>query len=297
VKVGAVFSQADSGTDPDAIRAWARAAEAAGYQHLMAYDHVLGASAELFPSGVGSFPSAPYTHEHLFHEILVLFSHLAAVTETLELVTSVLILPQRQTAVVAKQVSTIDLLSGGRLRLAVGVGWNWAEYGALGTDFATREERLEEQIEVMRLLWTQPLVTFSGRFHEMDRVGINPLPTRPIPIWMGTGASPRALRRVARSADGWMPLLLPGLDPVGIVDGVARLRRIAEEEGRDPATLPIHGRIYVGDQFEAQLEQAQELGFSDLSIGFNRMANPGHSHVEQLDQVIDAKATVDRLLG
>ena len=297
MKVGVVFSQADSGTDPAAIRAWARAAEAAGYEHLMAYDHVLGADAGLFPDGVGSFPSAPYTHEHLFHEILVLFSHLAAVTETLELVTSVLVLPQRQTAVVAKQVSTIDLLSGGRLRLAVGVGWNWAEYAALGTDFETREERLEEQIAVMRLLWTEPLVTFSGKFHQMDRVGINPLPDRTIPVWIGSGASPRALRRVVRSGDGWMPLLLPGLDPVGVAEGVARLRRIAEEAGRDPATIPIHGRIYLGDHLEAQLEQAQDLGFSDLSIGFNRMANPGHSHAEQLEQVIDAKATVDRLLG
>ena len=192
MRVGAVFSQADSGTDPAAIRAWARAAEAAGYQHLMAYDHVLGASGELFPSGVGSFPAAPYTHEHTFHEILVLFAHLAAVTEAVELVTSVLILPQRQTAVVAKQVSTIDLLSGGRLRLAVGVGWNWAEYAALGTDFDSREERLEEQISVMRRLWAEPLVTFSGRFHQLDRVGINPLPSRPIPIWIGSGASPRA---------------------------------------------------------------------------------------------------------
>jgi probable F420-dependent oxidoreductase len=297
MRVGAVFSQADSGTDPAAIRAWARAAEAAGYQHLMAYDHVLGASGELFPSGVGSFPAAPYTHEHTFHEILVLFAHLAAVTAALELVTSVLILPQRQTAVVAKQASTIDLLSGGRLRLAVGVGWNWAEYAALGTDFDSREERLEEQISVMRLLWAEPLVTFSGRFHQLDRVGINPLPSRPIPIWIGSGASPRALRRVVRCADGWMPLVLPGLDPVGIAEGVARLRRMADEEGRDPATLPIHGRVYLGDRFEAQVTEARELGFSDLSIGFNRMLNPGRSHSEHLDQVVAAKATVDRLIG
>ena len=227
----------------------------------------------------------------------MLFSHLAAVTTSLELVPSVLVLPQRQTAVVAKQVSTIDLLSGGRLRLAVGVGWNWAEYGALGTDFATREERLEEQIEVMRLLWSQPLVTFDGAFHHLDRVGINPLPTHPIPIWIGSGASRKALRRVVRCADGWMPLLLPGLDPVDIATGVSRLRQIAEDEGRDPATLPIHGRIYLGDDFEAQVAQAQELGFSDLSIGFNRIRNPGRSHAEHLEVVIGAKDTVDRLVG
>ena len=213
MRVGVVFSQADSGTDPEAIREWARMAEAAGFQHLMAYDHILGASGELYPDGVGAFPSAPYTDEHTFHEIFVLFGHLAAVTERLELVTSVLVLPQRPAALVAKQVATIDLLSAGRLRLAVGVGWSWAEYEGLGTDFATREDRLEEQIEVMRRLWTEPLVTFDGRFHHLDRVGINPLPARPIPIWIGSGASPRALRRVVRCADGWMPLLHPGAGP------------------------------------------------------------------------------------
>jgi probable F420-dependent oxidoreductase len=297
VRLGIVFSQADSGTDPDAIRAWACAAEAAGFAHLMAYDHILGASAELYPDGVNSFPSVPYTDEHTFHEILVLFSHLAAVTEQLELVTSVLVLPQRPTAMVAKQVATIDLLSAGRLRLAVGVGWNWAEYQGLGADFATREDRLEEQIEVMRRLWTEPLVTFDGRFHHLDRVGINPLPSRPIPIWIGSGASPRALRRVVRCADGWMPLLLPGLDRVDLADGVARLRRYAEEAGRDPAMLPIHGRVYLGEGFEAQVEQALELGLSDLSIGFNRLRHPGRSHAEHLEVVLDAKPTIDRLVG
>ena len=151
MRLGVVFSQADAGVDAAAIRQWAIDAEAAGYRHLLAYDHVLGASVErLGPGPFGSFPAAPYTDQHTFHEILTLFSHLAAVTSTLEFVTSVLVLPQRQAPVVAKQISTIDLLSGGRLRLAVGVGWNQAEYEGLGTDFATREERLEEQIEVMR---------------------------------------------------------------------------------------------------------------------------------------------------
>ena len=164
MKIGAVLSQADAGTDPNEIRRYAQVLEQVGYTHVLAYDHVLGASAEkLGPGPFGAFPRAPYTDEHTFHEILVLFSHLAAVTSTLEFVTSVLVLPQRQTAVVAKQIATIDLLSGGRLRLAVGVGWNAVEYGALGTEFATRTARLEEQIHVMRRLWTEPLVTFEGR--------------------------------------------------------------------------------------------------------------------------------------
>jgi probable F420-dependent oxidoreductase len=297
VKVGVIFSQADSGTDPGAMRDWARTAEAAGFDHLMAYDHVLGASGELYPDGVGAFPTAPYTQEHTFHEVLVLFGHLAAVTERIELVTSVLVLPQRPAALVAKQVATIDLLSAGRLRLAVGVGWSWAEYEGLGVDFATREERLEEQIEVMRLLWTEPLVTFHGRFHHLDRVGINPLPTRPISVWIGSGASPRALSRVVRCADGWMPLLLPGLDRVDLAEAVARLRAMAEEAGRDPASLPIHGRVYLDDGFEARAEQAAELGFSDLSIGFNRRLHPGRSHAEHLERVLEVKPVVDRLVG
>ena len=297
MRVGAIFSQADSGIDPDAIREWARTAEAAGFRHLMAYDHILGAAGELYPDGVGSFPSAPYTSDHTFHEVLVLFSHLAAVTERMELVTSVLVLPQRPAALVAKQVATIDLLSAGRMRLAVGVGWNWAEYEGLGIDFATREDRMEEQIEVMRRLWTEPLVTFDGRFHHLDRVGINPLPARPIPVWIGSGASPRALRRVVRCADGWMPLLIPGLDRVELADGVERLRPMAEEAGRDPATLPIHGRAYLGEGFEARVEEAFELGFCDLSIGFNRLLQPGRSHAEHLERVLEAKLIVDRIVG
>ena len=297
MRIGAVFSQADSGTDADAIRAWARVAEEAGFAHVMAYDHVLGADAALYPDGVGSFPAPPYTHEHVFHEIFVLFSHLAAVTTSLEFVTSVLVLPQRQTALVAKQAATLDLLSGGRLRLAVGVGWNWAEYQALGTDFATREDRLEEQIALMRRLWTEPLVTFDGRFHQLDRVGLNPRPDRPLPVWIGSGATPRVLRRVVRCADGWMPLLVPGLDPVALPDAVEQLRRLAEEEGRDPATLPIHGRVYLGEGWEAEVEQALTLGFSDLSVGFNRLRQPGRPHAEHLDRIVEAKATLDRLVG
>jgi alkanesulfonate monooxygenase SsuD/methylene tetrahydromethanopterin reductase-like flavin-dependent oxidoreductase (luciferase family) len=157
MRIGAVFSQADSGTDPGAIRQWALDTESAGFEHLMAYDHILGASPErLGPGPFGSFPHAPYTSEHTFHEIFVLFSHLAALTTKMSFITSVLVLPQRQAAVVAKQVASIDLLSGGRIRLAVGAGWNAAEYEALGVDFADRTALLEEQIDVMRLLWTQP---------------------------------------------------------------------------------------------------------------------------------------------
>lgn len=190
MRVGVVFSQADSGTDPGAIRAWVRDAEAAGFEHLLAYDHIIGASPErLGPGPFGPFPTPPYTSEHTFHEILTLFSHLAAVTETIAFVTSVLVLPQRQTALAAKQIATIDLLSGGRIRVAVGVGWNAAEYEGLGAGFEDRTGRIEEQIEVLRWLWCEPVVTVDGRFHTLDRVGINPLPPHHIPIYMGSGAA------------------------------------------------------------------------------------------------------------
>jgi probable F420-dependent oxidoreductase len=298
MRIGAVFSQADSGTNPDAIRQYALDAEAAGFEHLMVYDHILGASPErLGPGPFGSFPNAPYTSEHTFHEVLVLFSHLAALTTTMSFITSILVLPQRQTAVVAKQVATIDLLSGGRIRLAVGVGWNPAEYEGLGVEYADRTALLEEQIDLMRLLWTQPIVDFDGRFHHLRGVGINPLPTHPLPILIGSGATDAVLRRVVRKADGWMPLLIPGLDSIDIVTAVGKLRQFAEEAGRDPATLPIHGRVYIGPGWRASLENAIELGFAHCSIGFNRLAQPGLSHAEHLAAIIDAKPEIDKLVG
>ena len=210
MKVGVVLSQADSGTDPVAIRRFATDVEAAGYGHLLAYDHMLGAPASMFPAPVGNFGAAPYTNEHIFHEILTLFSHLTAVTTTLEFVTSVLVLPQRQTAAAAKQIATIQLLSGNRLHVSVGVGWNNVEYAALGTDFATRTRRLAEQIVVMKKLWSEPLVTFDGEFHHLTNVGITPCPGTAWPIWMGTGGSDanfsiRAsrLRAASRHSTGW----------------------------------------------------------------------------------------------
>lgn len=296
--VGIVFSQADAGTDPVAIRQWAIDAEAAGFAHLMAYDHILGATPErLGPGPFGAFPQAPYTTAHTFHEILTLFSHLAAVTSTMRFVTSVLVLPQRQAAVAAKQIATVDLLSGHRLDVAVGTGWNPAEYEGLGVDFRQRTSILEEQMEVMRLLWSSPVVSFEGRHHRLDGVGINPLPQGPIPLWMGTGGSDAVLRRVVRCADGWMPLLAPGLDKVSLVDAAVRLRQLCEDAGRDPSTLPIHGRAYIGPNWQAALEQCISLGCERISVGFNRMANPGVDHAAHLAAVIDARDEISRITG
>lgn len=235
MKIGVVFPQVEIGQDPGAIRDYAQAVEALGYTHVLAFDHVLGAN----PDRPGGF-KGPYTHQHTFHEPFVLFGFLAAATRRLELVTGIVILPQRQTALVAKQAAAVDILSGGRLRLGVAVGWNAVEFEALGEEFKTRGRRIEEQIEVLRALWTTPLVKLRGRWHSIPDAGINPLPVqRPIPIWMG-GESEVVLRRAARLADGWMPHLRPGPDAQAVVD---RLHGWVREAGRNPADFGIEGRL------------------------------------------------------
>jgi probable F420-dependent oxidoreductase len=296
--VGTIFSQADSGTDADAIRTWARTADQAGFHHLMAYDHVLGAPVERVGiDACAPFPAPPYDETSIFHEIFTLFSHLAGITEQIEFVSSVLVSAQRQTALVAKQMATVDRLSGGRLNVAVGIGWNEAEYQGMGVDFSARTPLLEEQLEVLRLLLSQPLVTYSGRFHTLDRVGINPLPDRTIPIWMGSGGADKVLQRVARCADGWMPLLAPGLDRFEVGERVVRLREICEEQGRAP--LPVWGRCYLDgtDSWKTKAEQAAALGFSHFSVGYDRFANPATPHQGHLDAVIEALDEVRAITG
>src|SRR5438309_856290 len=174
MKLGVVFPQTEIGSDPSVIRDYAQAAESAGYDHLLVFDHVLGGKLERFDK-LGRRP--PYTDESPFHEVFVLFGYLGACTQRLELVTGIVILPQRKTALVAKQAAAVDVLTGGRLRLGVGIGWNHVEYEALNEDFHTRGRRVSEQIAVMRKLWTEPVVTFKGSYHHLDRAGINPLPT------------------------------------------------------------------------------------------------------------------------
>jgi probable F420-dependent oxidoreductase len=298
--VGTIFSQADSGTDAAAIRHWATGAEEAGFHHVMAYDHVLGATLErLTGSAIGQFGDPPYTDQSTFHEILTLFAHLAGVTQRIEFVPSVIVLPQRQVQLVAKQVANIDRLSGGRLHVAVGVGWNHAEYEAMGVDFAARADILDEQVALLRLLLSQPVVSFDGAYHHLDRVGINPLPDHPMPVWVGSRGSDAAMRRVIRIADGWMPLILPGIDPYGPGDRVRRLRELCDEAGRDPDTLPVWGRVYVDptDSWKAATEEAVELGFTHLSVGFNRFAHPPTPHAEHLATVIGILDGVRAITG
>src|SRR5712692_9936680 len=235
MKIGVVFPQTEIGQDPALIRDYAQAVESMGYTHMLAFDSVVGAN----PNRPGGWDS-PYTYQHAFREPFVLFGFCAAVTRRIELVTGVVILPQRQTALVAKQAAAVDVLSGGRLRLGIGVGWNPVEFEALGENFKNRGKRVEEQLEVMRLLWTKELVTYEGQWHRVPDAGINPLPVqRPIPVWMG-GESEVVVRRAARLADGWMPHFRPGAEAQAIVD---RLHGHIKEAGRDPAKFGIEGRM------------------------------------------------------
>ena len=200
MRIGVTFPQIEFGNDPVAIRDYAQTIEGLGYTHFLAYDHVLGADTSVRPGWTGSYAS-----ENPFHEVFVLLGYLAGLTTSLELVTGVVILPQRQTALVAKQAAEVDVLSGGRLRLGVGVGWNDVEYAGLDKDFGNRGVRSEEQIALLRALWTSPVITFDGQWERIDAAGINPLPVqRPIPIWIG-GYAEATLRRVGELGDGWFP--------------------------------------------------------------------------------------------
>jgi probable F420-dependent oxidoreductase len=270
MQVGAVFPQLEIGADPEAIARYARTIEQLGYDHIVIFDHVLGADSSR-PGGW----TGPYDHRSMFHEPFVLYAYLAAITTRLKLATAVIVLPQRQAALVAKQAAEVDVLSRGRLILGVGIGWNEVEYEALGMRFTDRGRRIEEQIAVMRALWTQDVVDFTGRWHRIDRAGLNPLPVqRPIPIWMGGGYQARdrkiiepALRRIAAVADGWFTHLPPNEDGRA---GMETFRRFVQEAGRDAATMPVEGRIPAArggpDEWKRGIEAFRDMGMTSVEL-------------------------------
>ncbi|MEX2247559.1 MAG: LLM class F420-dependent oxidoreductase [Dehalococcoidia bacterium] len=284
MRIGAIFPQIEIGSDPAVIRDYVQAVEGMGYDHLLAYDHVLGAHPSHFE---GSF-RPPYTHESLFHEPMVLFGYLAAVTSRIELATGIVILPQRQTVLVAKQATEVDILSGGRLRLGVGIGWNHVEFEALGEDFKTRGRRVGEQIALMRRLWCEQLVDFEGKYHTVRQAGLNPLPVqRPIPVWMGAMTEP-ALRRAARIADGWYPQFRA--DARG-AETIERVRGWVREAGRDAAAFGVEGRIGLLNTPEAEWAAALEgwrvVGASHVSVNTMGagLASP-RDHIDALRRFI-----------
>ena len=261
VRIGVVFPQTEIGADPGAVRAYAQRVEELGFSHLLAYDHVLGADPAVYPGWNG-----PYNIETTFHEPFVMFGYLAAIT-SLELVTGIIILPQRQTALVAKQAAEVDLLTGGNFRLGIGLGWNKVEYEALGQDFSTRGARMSEQVALLRRLWTEQSVSFSGTYDTVTGAGLAPMPVQqPIPLWFG-GQSERAYVRIGQLADGWFPQVPPGS---GLDEARAAVDQAARAAGRDPAAIGMEGRVsWTAGGAEKLIDQVgrwRAAGASHLSV-------------------------------
>ena len=279
MRLGAIFPQTEIGSDPVAVRDFAQAAEGLGYEHLLVFDHVLGAD-----TSVRQGWDRPYSSADMFHEPFVLFGYLAGLTEKIEMVTGVLILGQRQTSLVAKQAAEVDVLTGGRLRLGIGVGWNAVEYEGLSESFTNRGRRSEEQIELMRQLWTNEVVDFHGRYHNVTHAGINPLPVQqPIPVWFGGGA-PQVVKRIGRMGDGWFPQFEPNSEGA---ERIAEMRGYATDAGRDSSAIGIEGRIGIATDDQANwqklAESWAEVGATHLSVNTMRAGLQGpDQHIEAI---------------
>ena len=280
MRIGVVFPQTELGGDPAAVRAYGQGVEQLGFTHILAYDHVVGADPTVHQGWQG-----PYDIDTTFHEPFVVFGYLAAIT-SLELVTGVIILPQRQSVLVAKQAAEVDLLTGGRFRLGVGLGWNAVEYEALGEKFTNRGTRSEEQVEVMRKLWTERSVSFSGKYHTLTGAGLAPMPVqRPIPVWFGA-ASDRAYERAGRLGDGWFPMMDPG---PGLDYAREQVKRAATAAGRDAESLGMEGRVsWTGDREKAVEDIAawKDAGATHLSVNtMNAGLRNVDEHLAALEQV------------
>jgi probable F420-dependent oxidoreductase len=283
MRIGIVYPQTELRGDPDAVRRIGRGAEELGFDHVLAYDHVLGAV------HVGRTPllSGPYTEHDPFHDPLVMFAYLAGITERISFATGVMVLPQRQTALVARQAADVDLLSGGRLRLGVGVGWNYVEYEALGQDFHTRGARQEEQIRLLRQLFTEPVVDFSGRFDRVDRAALRPRPARPIPIWLG-GSGEAAYERASRLADGFI-FFGGGARAIAawkrLRERVSSLGRPAEDFGGEYVALPQGGLTGL----RAEVDAWREAGGTHVSVATTDLGlDSADGHLGYLASVADA---------
>lgn len=270
MQIGVTFPQTELGGDVGAVRAYAEGAAELGYEHLLAYDHVVGAD-----PAVHTGWSGPYDVATTFHEPLVLFGYLAAVT-SMELVTGIVILPQRQTVLAAKQAAEVDLLTQGRFRFGVGIGWNAVEYEALGQRFDQRGRRMSEQIELLRRLWTEPSLSHDGEFDTVTGAGLNPMPVqRPIPVWIG-GQSDAAYRRMGRLADGWFPQVRPG---EALDHALEVIATSARDAGRDPADIGMEGRVGIDlddpDRFVRQVQRWRDAGATHVSIDTMRAGRAG----------------------
>jgi probable F420-dependent oxidoreductase len=287
MRIGVTFPQNEITADPVAVRDYAQAAEGLGYTHLLAYDHVVGADITNRPDWRG-----PYTTASLFHEPFVLFGYLAGLTTRLEFVPGVIILPQRQTVLVAKQAAEVDVLTGGQFRLGIGIGWNEVEYEALNEEFRNRGKRSEEHIAVLRALFTDEVVTFHGKWHHIEAAGLNPMPVqRPIPIWIG-GSSEATLKRVGEMGDGWFPQRPPDETARAMVE---KTREYARAAGRDPAAIGYEARVSIAgttpDEWARQVEGWRAIGATHLTV--NTMKAGLNTPQEHIDAIRRFKESVD----
>jgi probable F420-dependent oxidoreductase len=286
MQIGALYPQTELPADPATVRQYAQTVEQLGYRHIVAYDHVLGADPVVHRDWDG-----PYDIDTPFHEPFVLYGFLAGVT-SLELATGIIIAPQRQTALLAKQAAEVDILTQGRFRLGLGLGWNAVEYEALGQDFARRGQRLEEQVGLLRRLWTERAVTHDGRFDRITGAGLAPPSVqRPIPIWLG-GSSGAAYRRIGRLADGWFPQVPPG--PV-LAEALAGVAEGAEKAGRDPSAIQMEGRVTLKpaavDVFADRVASWRDAGATHLSV------NTMGSGLSTVDAHLEALAMAGGAMG
>jgi probable F420-dependent oxidoreductase len=284
MQIGVVLPQTEIGGDVGVLRTYATRVEELGFSHILAYDHVVGADPAVHHGWRG-----PYNVRSTFHEPLVVFGYLAGVT-SLELVTGIIILPQRPTVLVAKQAAEVDLLTAGRFRLGVGLGWNAVEYQALGEDFSNRGRRLNEQVTRLRRLWTEPSLTFDGDYEKVTGAGLAPLPIqRPIPVWFGASSS-RAYRRAGRLADGWFPQMPPG---PSLDEAKGQVEAAARDAGREPATLGMEGRITLAQQGIDELDEVarrwRDAGATH--VGINTM-NAGLPSIDDHLKVLESCSTV-----
>ncbi|NJN51621.1 MAG: LLM class F420-dependent oxidoreductase [Gammaproteobacteria bacterium] len=262
MQIGIVLPHHEIGTDPGAIRAFAQGAENLGFSHLLIYDHVLGAD----PDRPGGWKNRPYDKDVQFHEPLTTFAFIAAVTQRIEMMTAVLILPQRQTALVAKQAAEVALLSGGRFRLGIGTGWNTIEYEALNEDFATRGRRQAEQVDLLRKLWAEDSLTYQGKYHTVSAASINPRPAQTIPIWFG-GAAPALITRCAQLGDGWIPLMGPTPDAAAAIESL-KSQRAAAGKSWDGFGIQAQAQIRGGDadRWRGHADKWRALGATHLAV-------------------------------
>ena len=283
MQIGVTLPQTEIGGAVADLRTYAEGVEQLGYRHLVAYEHVVGADPAVYTDWSG-----PYDIDSTFHEPFVMLGYLAGITK-LELAPAVIILPQRQTALVAKQAAEVDLLTEGRFRLGIGLGWNQVEYEALGQDFSTRGRRMDEQVALLRRYWTERSITFEGEFDRVTGAGIAPLPLqRPIPLWFGGGSKP-AYRRMGRLADGWLPMMTPGPE---LDEAMATIAASAEAAGRDPQAIGMEGRItWAGDIDQVRVEADQWRALGATHVSLNTMGSklgPVAAHLDVLARVAAA---------